>query len=125
MFIVGAALIGLGAGLFIVGSLSAAMDMATTENRGLAAGAWGAIQATTVGVGIAAGGFLRDAVNGLAKSGALGEALSGPATSYGVVYLTEILLLLLALVVIAPLVRDRKHKVQHQTREFGLAELPG
>ncbi|MEO1159304.1 MAG: BCD family MFS transporter [Pseudomonadota bacterium] len=125
MFIVGAALIGLGAGLFIVGSLSAAMDMATKENRGLAAGAWGAIQATTVGVGIAAGGFLRDAVDSLAKSGALGEALTGPATSYGVVYLTEMFLLLLALVVIAPLVRDPKHHVQHKTREFGLAELPG
>ncbi|MGB7205188.1 MAG: MFS transporter, partial [Anderseniella sp.] len=125
MFIAGAAMIGLGAGLFIVGSLSAAMDMATGENRGLVAGAWGAIQATTAGVGIAAGGFLRDGVNGLAKSGALGEALSGPATSYGFVYLTEILLLFLALVVIAPLVRGKGHVTERQTRQFGLAELPG
>ncbi|NNJ74302.1 MAG: BCD family MFS transporter [Anderseniella sp.] len=125
MFVAGAALIGLGAGLFIVGSLSAAMDMATGENRGLVAGAWGAIQATTAGVGIAAGGFLRDAVNGLASNGALGEALSGPATSYGFVYLIEIFLLLLALVVIAPLVRDAGHVIDRQTRQFGLAELPG
>jgi hypothetical protein len=51
--------------------------------------------------------------------------LSGPATSYGFVYLIEIFLLLLALVVIAPLVRDTGHVINRQTRQFGLAELPG
>lgn len=125
LFIVGAALIGLGAGLFIVGSLSAAMDMANTDNRGLAAGAWGAIQATTAGIGIAAGGFLRDAINGLASNSYLGDALNGPATSYGAVYLIEIFLLLVALVVIGPLVRREQNIIKRQTGEFGLAELPG
>lgn len=121
----GSMIIGLGAGLFVVGSLSAAMRSAAGHNTGLVAGAWGAIQATAAGVGIAAGGVLRDLVSGLARSDALGPALNGPATSYGMVYLIEILLLFITLVAIGPLVRNAGNDGKRQKEQFGLAELPG
>jgi BCD family chlorophyll transporter-like MFS transporter len=125
MFQAGSMVIGLGAGLFVVGSLSAAMRSAAGHNTGLVAGAWGAIQATAAGVGIAAGGVLRDVVGGLAQADALGTALNGPATSYGSVYLIEIFLLFITLVAIGPLVRNAGNDGKRQEEQFGLAELPG
>jgi BCD family chlorophyll transporter-like MFS transporter len=125
MFMAGSMFIGLGAGLFVVGSLSAAMRAASDENSGLVAGAWGAIQATAAGIGIAAGGVLRDVVASLAHSDTLGTALNGPATSYGAVYLIEIFLLFTTLVAIGPLVRNAGNDGKRQKEQFGLAELPG
>jgi len=57
-FYVGAALIGFGAGLFAVAMLTGAMTMPVLGNagRGLALGAWGAAQATAMGLGVAMGG---------------------------------------------------------------------
>jgi MFS transporter, BCD family, chlorophyll transporter len=77
LFFAGAFLIGLGGGLFSVSTLTAAMTMPTDglAGRGLALGAWGAAQATAAGLAIALGGGIRDAVNHLALSGSLGEAL--------------------------------------------------
>jgi BCD family chlorophyll transporter-like MFS transporter len=122
LFRAGAALIGLGGGLFAVGTLTAAMGLdAGTGLHGLVLGAWGAVQATCAGVAIALGGVLRDAAGALADSGALGEALAGPGTGYGVVYHLELALLFATLVVIGPLVR----RSGSAPRRFELAEFPG
>ncbi len=107
LFGAGVALIGFGAGLFGHGTLTAFMDSADSESRGLALGAWGAAQATAAGLAIAASGFLNDAGSTLAVSGALGEALQSPATGYALVYALEILLLLATILAIGPLVRTR------------------
>lgn len=129
LFRIGAVLIGFGAGFFVVGTLTAAMGMAHDGQSGLALGAWGAVQATAAGVGVALGGFIRDVVSGLAESGLLGVALNDPITGYSVVYHIEILLLFATLVAIGPLVRYAGAVRPEMDRrsapaKFGLAEFP-
>ncbi|MEO1194068.1 MAG: BCD family MFS transporter [Pseudomonadota bacterium] len=130
LFRAGAVLIGLGGGLFAVGTLIAAMALAEGGRSGLALGAWGAVQATAAGLAIAAGGSLRDLFGGLAEAGALGPALTGPAVGYGLVYLLEIILLFATLVAIGPLARlnaagaaASKSSAAHG--KLRLAEFPG
>ena len=124
LFAVGVVLIGVGGGLFAVGTLTAAMELGSGGNSGLALGAWGAVQATASGVAIAAGGALRDIVSGLAASGALGEALTGPATGYVFVYQLEVVLLFATLVAIGPLAAFARHIPANGETRFGLAEIP-
>ena len=124
LFRTGTLLIGFGAGLFAVSTLTIAMDAERGDNSGLALGAWGAVQATAMGTGIALGGFLRDTVGALAAHGALGPALTGAVTGYSFVYHLEIALLFSALVAIGPLVRSAAVGTR-ASRPFGLAELPG
>jgi BCD family chlorophyll transporter-like MFS transporter len=126
LFRLGAILIGFGGGLFSVGTLTAAMEMADGEQSGLAIGAWGAVQATASGVAIAIGGAVRDAVTSLGSEGALGQALASPASGYDAVYHIEILLLLATLVAIGPLVRTTgKVRSPLLPAKFGLSEFPG
>jgi BCD family chlorophyll transporter-like MFS transporter len=103
VFAAGIALVGLGGGLFAMGTLTAAMQIDMGGLNGMTLGAWGAVQATAAGVGIALGGLLRDVFGGLAASGSLGPAMDGSATGYQVVYNLEIFLLFATLVVIGPL----------------------
>lgn len=124
LFAVGVVLIGVGGGLFAVGTLTAAMALCRGGNSGLALGAWGAVQATASGVAIALGGALRDIVSELASNGVLGEALTGPATGYVFVYQLEVVLLFATLVAIGPLAAfTRRDQTRGETR-FGLAEFP-
>ncbi len=121
----GALAIGLGVGLFSVGTLVAAMALARDGTSGLALGAWGAVQASCAGLAIAAGGMLRDVTSRLAVADGLGATLADRATGYAVVYLTEIALLLATLVVIGPLVgRGRECSTLTTGRRFGLDEFP-
>ncbi|MEM9098332.1 MAG: BCD family MFS transporter [Pseudomonadota bacterium] len=128
LFRTGTAMIGFGGGLFLVGTLIAAMDLADRGEgtaSGLALGAWGAVQATAAGVAIALGGAIRDIVSELAMSGALGPALEMPSTGYGFVYHIEIGLLFATLIAIGPLVR--RFRDVSETRggtKLGLAEMP-
>ncbi|NNF72893.1 MAG: PucC family protein [Rhodobacteraceae bacterium] len=129
LFFVGATGIGLGGGLFSVATLTAAMTMPAggLAGRGLALGAWGAAQATAAGLSIALGGLIRDGVNALALSGALGDALNQPATGYSMVYHLEIALLFGTLVVLGPLVRTSFLHTTHNTLDsgkIGLADFP-
>ena len=127
VFQIGTALMGLGGGLFAVGSLTAAMALAKAEESGIALGAWGAVQATAAGSAIAIGGALRDIVGGLSESGLLGEALMDPSTGYMAVYHLEIFLLFATLAAIGPLVRysGPRTPAAPPSSKFGLAEFPG
>jgi len=127
MFRVGTALIGFGGGLFAVSTLTAAMNMAGNSDNGLLLGAWGAVQATAIGVGVALGGALRDVFAGLALDGQFGPALSGPATAYGIVYQIEIILLFITLAIAGPLARPWQHGQTPGAEEkrFGLDQMPG
>jgi len=124
---VGATFIGLGGGLFSVGTLTAAMaisDAETLDGRtGLALGAWGAVQASCAGLAIALGAFARDLVAQAAASGQFGTALTGPSTGYAFVYSVEIVLLFATLVALGPLVRSDHTRRVAGTR-FGLSEFP-
>ncbi|MEM6943291.1 MAG: PucC family protein [Pseudomonadota bacterium] len=129
LFRAGTFMIGLGGGLFAVGTLTAAMDLAQpgTDGRGstgLALGAWGAVQATAAGIAIALGGFIRDGVAALADAGSLGPAFETAAAGYGVVYHLEIGLLFASLVAIGPLVRRAGAGRSRRPGEFGLTEFP-
>lgn len=128
LFYAGGACIGLGAGLFAVSTLTAAMALPEhgRSGRGLALGAWGAAQATAAGLSIAVGGGLRDLAGGYAMAGAFGEALASPAFGYSFVYHIEILVLFAALVVLGPLVQSRPHLPHEEPRPGhpGIMEFP-
>jgi BCD family chlorophyll transporter-like MFS transporter len=124
----GSTLIGLGGGLFSVGTLTAAMAISDEEaldgRTGLALGAWGAVQATCSGLAIGLGAFARDLVSSAASAGYLGKTLADPSTGYAFVYSIEIALLLVTLIALGPLVRsDGTNPVPGNTR-FGLREFP-
>ena len=101
----GTVLIGFGAGLFGHGTLTATMNLAPAEQRGLALGAWGAAQASAAGVAVALSGIIRDLVAGYAAQQTLTPGLfSSSALGYVTVYGIEIVLLISALVALLPLI---------------------
>jgi BCD family chlorophyll transporter-like MFS transporter len=125
LFRVGTTLIGFGGGLFAVGTLTAAMILARDGRAGVILGAWGAVQATAAGGGIAFGAAVRDLMSALAAQGHLGVALSGPSTGYGIVYHLEIGLLFATLAALGPLVRSAHARQAQPPSRFGLSEFPG
>jgi len=94
----GALVVGLGGGMFGHGTLTATMRHAPRGQIGMALGAWGAVQATAAGLGMAAGGVLRDVVNSTAP-------VLGRASGYLLVYGIEMLLLAATLIAMWPLLR--------------------
>jgi len=127
MLYAGALGIGLGLGLFSVGTLMEAMNLARGEGAGLALGAWGSVQATCAGLGIAVGGLLRDGVAALLRSGEPTASMAMRATGYGTVYILEIALLLAGLVAIGPLVSYQRRNPDAEDpagQPFGLMEFP-
>jgi BCD family chlorophyll transporter-like MFS transporter len=106
LFLAGNFLVGFGAALFGHGTLTATMNLAPREQAGLALGAWGAVQATGAGLGIALSGVLRDVLNAVAPEQGL-WGLAPAASGYLGVYALEIVLLLVTLVAITPLLRRR------------------
>jgi BCD family chlorophyll transporter-like MFS transporter len=124
LFALGIALIGCGAAIFGLGTLSAAMARADAGQTGLALGTWGAVQASAAGVAIAFGGLLHDALAQLAARGALGQTLATPATGYECVYLLEIVLLFATLAALGPLVRPAGERAASTTARLRLAEFP-
>lgn len=108
LFACGVLLIGVGGGVFGHGTLTATMNAAPKGQEGLALGVWGAVQATTAGAAVAAGGVLRDLVQALAAQGWFGDRLAtSHATGYGFVYMLELLLLLATAAVMGVL--SRRH----------------
>ena len=100
LFAIGTLLIGFGFGLFSHGTLTATMNTAPKNQTGLALGAWGAVTATSAGVGVALGGVIRDIIAGTDT-----QAMLGRATGYTFVYGLEIVLLFAALITMLPLIR--------------------
>ena len=129
LYFLGTGLIGFGAGLFAVCTLTISMSVKENKDigRGMALGVWGASQATGAGVGIAVGGFARDLVNGLALSGDLGVAMNDTATGYLFVYHFEILLIFITIIFLGPLSQEINKQYRLNTIKrgnFGLSELP-
>ncbi len=125
----GTALIGLGGGLFSVSTLTAAMTLPVQgmAGRGLALGAWGAAQATAMGVAIIIGGIIRDVTNALALSGHLGTALTDLGTGYIAVYQFEIFLIFVTMAALGPLVRTISRRPLPELKSqpgIGLADFP-
>ena len=124
----GAGAIGFGTGLFSVGTMIAAMSLAHNGSAGMALGAWGAVQASCAGLGIALGGLIRDGMAYVALSDVMGATLASRATGYGIVYALEIVLLVATMIVLGPVVgrmRDARESNNMQTgSKLGLSEFP-
>lgn len=103
VFVMGNFLIGVGGALFAHGTLTATMSRAPQEQVGLALGAWGAVQATAAGAGLALSGVIRDVVDSVVAQ--VVPAASTHASGYMAVYTIEIALLLVTLAVAMPLIR--------------------
>lgn len=116
--------IGLGNGLFAVGTLTAVMTLERNDLTGLALGAWGAVQTTATGIAIFAGGALRDIVAAWIDAGLLGAVLTEQSMAYAVVYHVEILILFIALIALGPLVRQ-PDELNEQPPRMRLADFPG
>lgn len=126
MFASGAFVMGLGEGLFAVGTLTAAMGLRDATQHGIALGAWGAVFASSEGLSMAAAGAIRDAMVHGIESGRITGAMADPSVPYSLVYHIETLLLFAALVALGPLVRlVRSGAIAREPgKEMGLAELP-
>ena len=97
-FVLGTLTTGVGAGLFGHGTLTQTIRGARPDQIGLSLGAWGAVQATCAGIGVALAGIVRDIMVTL-------PVFSGlrPQTPYNVVFMVEIAFLALAIMVAVPL----------------------
>ncbi|TKD25090.1 PucC family protein [Rhodobacter capsulatus] len=100
LFLVGTFAVGLGIGLFGHATLTATMRTAPADRIGLALGAWGAVQATAAGLGVALAGVVRDGL--VALPGTFGSGVAGP---YNTVFAIEALILIVAIAFAVPLVR--------------------
>jgi BCD family chlorophyll transporter-like MFS transporter len=109
-FGLGTFLIGFGAGLFGHGTLTATMNQAPPEQRGLALGAWGAAQASAAGVAVALSGVIRDVVANYSAQQAFDTSslFTSSALGYVTVYCIEIALLMIALGAMVPLITRPK-----------------
>ncbi len=108
LFLLGNFLIGFGGALFAHGTLTATMNRAPSDQVGLALGAWGAVQATAVGLGMALSGIIRDVVNATASAPADASAAENVAVGYLTVYSLEIALLVVVIIVSLPLLGRRE-----------------
>ena len=126
LFSGGTFLMGLGEGLFAVGTLSAAMGLRDATQHGIALGAWGAVFATCEGLSMAVAGLIRDWLSTQVRAGNLAYAFNDPSVPYSAVYHIETLLLFGTLVALGPLVRlVRSGAIRRDPDgEFGLADLP-
>ncbi|MEM9902833.1 MAG: PucC family protein [Pseudomonadota bacterium] len=106
LFLAGTLTTGLGAGLFGHATLTAAIRVAPKGQVGLYLGTWGAVQATSAGIGIAVAGIVRDILVVYGLAGA--DALHRP---YIAVFTIEIVFLALAVLAAIPLVcpKGRRH----------------
>lgn len=111
VFVAATLAVGLGAGLFGHGTLTAIMRQAPRDQIGLALGSWGAVQATAAGVAIAIGGVVRDLIIAMSAEGSLAAS-----DAYTPVFAFEILLLAAATIAIWPMIR-RRAKQREKTRQ--------
>jgi BCD family chlorophyll transporter-like MFS transporter len=115
VFRIGSFGVGIGAGLFAVGTLTATMGLADRTTSGLLLGTWGGVQATSAGLAIALSGAGRDLIGRAALAGNFGAALNDKATGYLAVFGFEILLLVVTLIIIAPLLGAHNRRTMRQT----------
>jgi BCD family chlorophyll transporter-like MFS transporter len=120
----GTFLIGMGEGLFGVGTLSAAMALKDHQEHGMALGAWGAVFATAEGLALAVSGIIKDGVAHLVARDALGAGFNLPSVPYSVVYHLEIAALFATLIALGPLVAPARVTPRPGGEGFGLADIP-
>ncbi len=114
VFRLGVGLIGLGRGLFIVGSVALIMSLSDMSHAGLFLGLWGMMQAIAQGFGTIGGGLARDIAQGISGS---------VASGYTFVYLSSLAMLGLTLIVLTALRLGRQIRNVRSPWE-GLQDVP-
>lgn len=104
LFLIGTFATGVGTGLFGHATLTATLRAAPASQIGLSLGAWGAVQATCAGIGVALAGIVRDVLSGLGSMA--GFSAHAP---YNFVFMIEIGFLAMAILVAIPLAARRSH----------------
>jgi len=107
--------VGIGAGLFAVGTLTQTMGLASNGMSGLLLGTWGGVQATCAGVSIAFSGAARDLISRAALSGTFGAEFVGTSTGYIAVFVLEIILLFVTLIIVSPLLGSDNSRAMRRT----------
>lgn len=105
-FLIGNFLIGFGTAMFGHGTLTATMRQAPREQAGLALGAWGAVQTTSLGVAMAMSGVIRDLVNTALDASGSVSGQEAAAGGFIAVYSLEILLLIVTVVATSQIIRS-------------------
>lgn len=105
-FLIGNFLIGFGTAMFGHGTLTATMRQAPKEQSGLALGAWGAVQTTSLGVAMAMSGVIRDLVNSALDASGSVSTQDAAAGGFIAVYSLEILLLIVTIVATIQIIRS-------------------
>lgn len=115
-FHAGVWLIGMGRGLFIVGSLALIMSLVDMSHAGLFLGLWGMTQALAQGFGTIGGGLTRDIAQHMT-----GSVVAG----YTVVYIAALACLVVALLMLAALRLDRMMRAGAARSPWsGLQDVP-
>jgi len=114
LFRIASLTVGIGAGLFSVGTLTATMACGNAKMSGILLGSWGAVQATVAGLAIAFSGAARDLIAALAHAGRFGDSLAQPATGYVAVFILEIALLFATLITALPLLGKGGRRLARQ-----------
>lgn len=114
-FRVGVALISIGRGLFLVGSIILVMSLTDVSHAGLFLGIWGIVQAMAQGFGTIGGGIVRDLAQYQTGSVVLG---------YTVVYTGSLLLLLSVILILAFRLGKRLKVSEIKMPWSGVEEIP-
>ncbi len=116
-FALGAAVVGVASGLFLISTLSVIVNLAEVKTAGLYVGMWGLVQTAAAGLGALAGSNLRDLV-----TRTTGSLVQG----YTTVYMTEMALIALALIALVFVPREAFVVRTRTTSAFaGLSDIPG
>ncbi|MCX7938858.1 MAG: PucC family protein, partial [Thermoflexales bacterium] len=116
-FVLGASIIGVASGLFLISTLAWVVSLADVKTAGLYVGMWGLVQTTAAGLGALGGSNLRDLVI---------RTTGNVAQSYTTVYVVEMALLAVALILFAFMPRELLAvRTKGRSAFAGLTEIPG
>jgi len=117
MFATGAAIIGVANGLFLISTLSMIMGLADLKTAGLYVGLWGLTQTTASGLGSLIGSNVRDVI---------ASSTNSVANGYAAVYVAEMVLIVVALIFLGVLRRNKLVTRRTGDSAFsGLTDIPG
>lgn len=114
-FRLGVAMVSMGRGIFLVGSVILVMSLTDISHAGLFIGIWGIVQALAQGVGVIGGGLVRDVAHYLTDNATLG---------YTIVYITSLSLLLLVDILLASRYGKRLRVDEIRMPWSGMEEIP-
>jgi len=112
----GVATIGVGRGLFIVGSIATVMNLADRDHTGLFLGIWGVVQSLAQGFGTIGGGIARDMIKARTNDALLG---------YVSVYSTAgVLLIIMVMYMVLSRIGNKLENGEVRSPWSGLQDIP-